>query len=410
MTEAGNSCPIILIGSGCADNGFNFPCEKDNLFDRIIKNPLQRDQEVREVRCTELLCVMLRTLPKFRKVFCSFLIDKTTLSRDLIDDLSWDFETERQAFSKRIDLLITGKKRNSDIAEILWSVEIKVNASFHFSSRFAEEEVVEVNQIVNYDDWLNLETANNKHGFVISKNDLSNDISEKLNHNWYFIKWSDLGREILSKFEEGFFPQEEIYPIKHYLGFIYTYLARRYEMKKNGLGFDNIALLRAHDQIGSETKDILSDFIKNIKAVVENSKLNSQKIKVYDEYYIKEQQCWVSATLLEKMKFFVKFYAVFHESHFYVGIESVPSSKKKKFQDALKNKLSKFSINNRYWTCSSEEGEWTDIEIGFSLTELLNVDDQGQTLAEWTSEAIDHLIQIDIFNIINDVYKEEISK
>jgi hypothetical protein len=100
-------------------------------------------------------------------------------------------EPEGSIGAKRDDLRIEGWCETDEERKrvLLWTIEVKVGASFHESSPLAdiqgdEEDVALVNQIVNYDHWLEHQVAPNRAGFVLALEDMSHSLPVNLNCRW----------------------------------------------------------------------------------------------------------------------------------------------------------------------------------------------------------------------------------
>ncbi len=135
------------------DVHIQLPEPNDNLFDRLIRNPQAPDRPMREVQCSEMLRTVLVTCPTLKLFVLNWLGRMAYVNRNEIESLDWSLETEQSIGSKRDDLRIQGWTSEGRRA-VLWTVEIKVAAPLHESSKWDEENGETVNQLQNYDSWL----------------------------------------------------------------------------------------------------------------------------------------------------------------------------------------------------------------------------------------------------------------
>lgn len=111
----------------------DLPTSRDvNMFARILGRSARGDMPL-ERAAAEMFCVLLQN-SKFLRIrlihwLCSRLKVSCSANPSLME---WSFETEQTLDSKRVDLIIDGKF--NELTKILWAIEIKVGAGFHYSS------------------------------------------------------------------------------------------------------------------------------------------------------------------------------------------------------------------------------------------------------------------------------------
>ena len=90
----------------------------------------------RERECTEMLCAVLRNTSVLRLSLLRWMADLIGVKIKRFDDLQFSIETEGAIGSKRDDLRIEGWLESDDdrTLSLLWTIEVKVGASFHEST------------------------------------------------------------------------------------------------------------------------------------------------------------------------------------------------------------------------------------------------------------------------------------
>ncbi|WP_146595990.1 hypothetical protein [Novipirellula galeiformis] len=188
-------------------------------------------------------------------------------------------ETEQSIGSKRDDLRIEGFRTDEDVDEtqiVLWTVEIKVAAPLHESSRqrWGEEGLEEpssdpemVSQLVNYDAWLAKQSVEYVGGFVLSIRNSSGKIPDGLTQTWSCITWTDLAMVVQDALADNLLPPTEHSFAEHMLGFIRNRLWDTTDMTTSRLELDDIALLRALAAIGPSCSQKVKDLARQFEQV-----------------------------------------------------------------------------------------------------------------------------------------------
>ena len=256
---------------------------------------------MRERRCTEMLCGILLNCPELRGCIFRWLATVADQPTDVLDDLEWRVETERPIGAKRDDLRIEGFAPESDgdgpRRVVLWTVEVKVQAYFHASTdqtggppagnsdETDDDETPMVNQLVNYDAWLEGQVADHKAGFVLAIPDHAGDLPEGLTQKWACTTWTRLGNTVRQALEGNALPESEAEWAKHLLGFIRTYLWSASEMADIQLTLDHVAFLRANWFLGAETEHIVDDLVASLEPVLAESGLGLAKLQHQKNLY-----------------------------------------------------------------------------------------------------------------------------
>lgn len=255
------------------------PAEEDNLFQRVIRNPRVDAPLPRERECTEMLCAVLRNTQRLRNGILSWL--GRLLGADVdAGALELTIDTEGDIHGKRDDLRIVGWRTspNSATPAILWTIEVKVGASFHQSTALEtgseNEDAAWVNQIENYDAWLHMQSAEQPAGFVLALEDATHLLPrEKLRCSWRCASWTMLGRCVESLLRDDRLEGVELFLAKHLLGFIRTHLWRSTEMADFRLEFDDVALLRAFAVLGKDCENKINLLVQSLEGLLRQDAL-----------------------------------------------------------------------------------------------------------------------------------------
>jgi hypothetical protein len=275
--------PLLLIPSPreSLDVHVQIPRSGDNLFERLIRDPQAPHRPMRERQCAEMLRSVLVACPVLASFVFKWLAQLTGISNNLIDELEWSLETEQSIGSKRDDLRIEGWRTDSQDPRraVLWTIEIKVAAPLHDSSRQDWEGISEVapendpeivSQLVNYDEWLARQDAVHKAGFVLALRDMSTGLPEGLRQPWHCFTWTALGLEVEKALATDLLPISERPFAEHMLGFIRHRLWDTTDMTTSRLELDDVALLRALAAIGPSCSRKIKTFVNEFQKSFEN--------------------------------------------------------------------------------------------------------------------------------------------
>lgn len=226
-SSTSSSPPPVLISTRRTDFAANLelPPTTTNLFQRLIRNPHPDSGRAKERECAEMLCTLLQNAPAARVTLLTWMANQAGVPVLAWEKLSLTFETEQPIGPKRDDLRITGWDESGH-QHLLWTIEVKVGASFHGSSPLVEndEEATEisaaVSQIENYDRWLAGQTADHRAGFVVALHDCTTALPANLRSTWTCLTWTGIGEQLASSISENPVQQEETFLSKHALGFI----------------------------------------------------------------------------------------------------------------------------------------------------------------------------------------------
>lgn len=402
----------LLLTPPCFDEEkeLGLPHCEDNIFARIIRDPTNPERTMRERRCTELLCGLLRNVPTFRNLFISWLSEESGISLEDCEELNWKaIDTELTIDGrKRIDLVLEGKDKDSGERTVLWPVEVKVSAVFHPSSRtHSTEEATEdseidkveieyVNQIENYDFWLSKERSQHKAGFVLAMYDMTSELpKDELKNDWHCLTWGQLSKWITTALEnKEFQPIEQLF-MKHFLGFINTYL-RGTLMDR--LDFNAISFLKAYSVYKDDCESVINNLVAPICNLFENSSLKLKEIKHCKDLFKKSQRSTIVGSLGSQIDLIAGY-----AEDWWLWIETNP---KNPLKSVLRNKLtilSEMSDLNLKWELEEDESGWWVIMVKMPLTKLLDANDQAQVVQEFVSKGIEDLEKIGLNAIIDNV-------
>ena len=183
---------MLFPPQGPVSPALDLPSADTNLFERIIRNPFTSGGALRERECAEMLCAVLQNAGGLRAAIMAWLAGLAHGEALPLDDLEVSLGTEQSVYGKRDDLRITAQRRDaeSDALDLLWTVEVKVGASFHTGSSLVDEVEEDVSQIANYDHWLTRQESARKAGFVLAKTDRTGGLPSPLANHWVCITWA----------------------------------------------------------------------------------------------------------------------------------------------------------------------------------------------------------------------------
>lgn len=237
----------------------DLPLPPENLFGRLIRNPVPVNRPPRERECAEMLAAVLSLAPQVRAALVEWWVG---------DDLAWDgpeellFEVGTEAAvpgGKRDDLRIEGRD-DDDEPQLLISIEVKVGAGFHRSAAVGAEGGFEdgatgeeelTHQILHYDRWLASEPHSVRKGVVVAPTDRTEGLPTGLRASWRCVTWGQVGRRVADLIEFEGLPPTERFLARHLVGFIQDHLGD-ITVERDELAFDDVALLRAAARMGRE--------------------------------------------------------------------------------------------------------------------------------------------------------------
>ena len=389
---------------------FDLPEKDDNLFQRIIRNPHIETDNPRERECTEMLCAVLRNTTELRLHLLRWMANISGARDAVLNDMTFVIETEGSIGSKRDDLRIEGWHESDEDRRrvLLWTVEVKVGASFHESSPLEtmqdpDEDVGLVNQIVNYDHWLEHQAVPNRAGFVLALEDMSNSLPTNLSCRWHCLSWTKLGLRILDLLRNEKLPNEDEFLAKHLVGFIANHLWRVSEMTEFELNFDDVALMRAFDTVGRDSEDRINRLVEPLVSVIEKSGVGEGAVIHQKSLYKPMKRSMVYRNL------FAQGYSInpllmagCTLTHMTIWLETAPGNKNKALViSVMQSLLSTLKDRNPDWRVSEDQG-WKDLELAKPLAKLLAADDQGAEFERFFISALEDLREVGLLEILKE--------
>jgi len=388
---------------------FDLPDNDDNLFQRIIRNPHIEASNPRERECTEMLCAVLRNTSALRLSLLRWMAELIGVKIKRFDDLQFVIETEGAIGSKRDDLRIEGWIETEDDRQqvLLWTVEVKVGASFHESSPLdgLEINVVDaglVNQICNYDHWLEQQTAEYRAGFVLALENMTESLPLGLKCQWRCFSWTGLGVCLQDNLKDGKLPKEEEFLAKHLLGFISKHLWRNFEMSDTRLGFDDVALLRAFYRIGRDCEDKVNKFVELLKSLLIDQNIGHGDVTHEKVLYKASLRSTVYRNLFDP-SLSVSSYIVagIANDKMTLWLETAQRDNRKITITAVLESCFPMLIQrNPAWRLN-DKGGW-DIKISQPLTSLLVAPDQVSEFSKFFVDAIEDIREARIIECLHD--------
>jgi hypothetical protein len=425
---AENWLPLVLPALFAEDSvsgGLGVYGEK-NLFRRIIRNPAPGGRPPKERECAEMLCGCLMNLPFFQTQFLEWMADRAGQKVD-VGALDFRFRTEQPVWTKRDDLRIEGVDENG-VRKLLWTVEIKVKAGFHWSSAVdsstaetvdgsdSEGETLQdfVNQLENYDKWLKEQKADFKAGFVISIWDQTENLPEGLECSWTCLTWRDVAGVLRGILEEGEVPDLEVLWCKHSLGFIEQALGGR--KMSNILRMEDIALFKVYQEQGNSTFESFGNLLKSVKDKIHPSSPLPHTPTVDNKLFATGNRClcfW-SFSGIKNTDYPVLSFGIVSEGGFdiVVYISNEPKhAKKNEIRDFIEKKFEALNSRKSFkeqkiqWNFlhSATGNNYWDIELRIPVETLFGQADQAQWMADHVLRAFEDLKETGIIKGIQDI-------
>jgi len=404
--------PVLLLiaNDGEEFDGLDVPAPAENLFNRIIRNPLAPDRPARERRCTEMLCGVLINCPELRSAVLTRLAVRVGCPPDIIADLDWRMETERPIDAKRDDLRIEGWRVHDDeeALEVLWTVEVKVRASFHASSDQTYErnetgdDAPMVNQLLNYDAWLQQQDCPHKAGFVLAIPNHRDDLPDGLTCRWDCLTWTALGEIVADSLARDSLPPAERPFARHLLGFIRHHLWSREEMTETRLTFDHVALMRAVWAMGKDCERIVNDLVAPLEGLIRQSGLAVTGMKHTRNIFMGSQRSVIYGYLVEGPGREVFLFAGMDGGGLAVWIESsTRHPQKAAMRETLKGLLPRLRARNDRWAADTDVVQ--DIRIEMPLLDVLVASDQAHRASDFVAAALADLKAVEIDRLIQGI-------
>jgi hypothetical protein len=408
-----NSSPIVLLLPQQSDLAakLGLPDHDDNIFQRIIRNPHIEALYPRERECTEMLCAVLRNTRVLQQHVLRWMADLAGLHIKRFGKLRFEFETEVAiGGGKRIDLYIEGWRETEDERAriVLWTVEVKVGASFHDSTpldgvNVLDEDPKPVNQVVNYDHWLDHQPIQNRTGFVLALDELSNSLPANLNCQWQCLSWTKLGLKLQEVLQNTDLPASEKFLVKHLLGFIANHLWRDSEMPDLKLNFDDVALVRASAAIGRDCEDKINRLVESIKLLLIQSELGVGDITHEKALYKASQRSIIYRHLFDH-EHLKQLYvcAGIADDQITLWLETASRNPNKPvIGSVIESLLPTLKGRNSDWRTSKESG-LIDLEINRPLANLLAANDQVSEFENFFNAALEDLKETGLINQLEE--------
>ena len=375
------------------------PDPPSNLFTRLIRNPVSASSSPRERPCAEMLASLLINCPACRLAICEWLSTRCGQHPSVSKISRWEIDTEQAIGAKRDDLRIRGWINDgaSELAELLWTIEIKVGADFHSSSPNNSGGGVEddvVNQIVNYDKWLVSQSARVKSGFVLALTNIANEMPSRLTSTWSCLTWTELGSVLKEILDLNELPPEDSFLCRHVLGFIVAHLWRSAEMPDARIEFEDVALLRAMANMKQDCDKKVRQLIEPLGGLFESVGIGKGPWKRRNALFGEWGICSAYRSFTPNPEEWPKVEVGIESDSIGVWIESAPKYSRK---DAIRSLQKALAARNPGWKVP--DSSWWDLYIGMPLTQLLAAEDQSKFMQEFVTAALKDLMAVNIANV-----------
>lgn len=379
-----------------------------NLFHRLIRNPRPESSSAKERECSEMVCLLLQNAPTVRRHLLGWMAAQVATEPSRLDGLSFRIDTEQPIGSKRDDLRIVAwsDALDGERHDLVWTVEIKVGASFHSSSsQLGEdggptpEDPVSVNQLLNYDHWLAQQQARYKAGFVLALSDQTDALPDALSCSWACMTWTGLGEQLAAALRTSTLPADEQLLAKHALGFIRDNLWRTSEMSESRLDFNDVSLIRAFAALAKDCEEKVNGLVEPLTTVIEESGIGMGKIGR-------------TSSLFKGLGRSDAYRELATDSYLFVGIGGdsqtgqdflsvwieTPAKHPEKlaFKASLRETANALRSRNPAWQMPSQDAEsgwaaWDDLELTTPLASLLIASDQSEAVKSFVESALTDL-------------------
>lgn len=399
--------PILALAKGMdLAAELALPSQSSNLFQRLIRNPHPESAVAKERECAEMLCSLLQNAPAVRTRIFQWMSRCVQLDIPDIDDLHFVIDTEQPIGAKRDDLRIIGFRAADAQPAVTWTVEIKVGASFHDSSRqigadIEDDEQLPVNQLLNYDDWLVDQSTEYRAGFVLAIHDRTIDLP-KLKCRWACLTWTGLGEQLVWSLREDRIPPAEQFLARHALGFVRAYLWRATEMSSAKLEFNDVALIRAFAMLWSECDAKVNALVAPLLDVLAKEGIGEFKTGHTKKLFGGSCASMAYQDLGPNAALYAGIGALKESGADYLSVwtEIPPKHPAKGAIKAGIDKLAdKLKERNSAWRLPSRDesnSEWIDVELSISLATILAADDQEAAVVDFVRSALSDLQQTGI--------------
>lgn len=405
-----NTSPIILLLPRQTDLSaeLGLPETGDNLFQRIIRNPHVDARNPRERECTEMLCAVFRNTSIIQFHLLQWMAGHLEVNFEGIGSLRFEFETESLVGNKRIDLCIEGWRDTDEGRQriLLWTVEVKVGASFHSSAPLEgvctpDDNEGDVNQLANYDHWLNNQQVKNRAGFVLALEEMSDLLPSSLKCRWRCSSWTKLGLKIQDVLLTEDLPDNEIFLAKHLLGFITNHLWRDSEMSEFELGFDDVALIRAFNAIGHDCEDKINQQVDSLKSLILQSGIGFGEPTHQKSLYRGHRRSVIYRDLFDPShNRYPTLMAGVEGAQLSVWLESSPSFEKKEIIDSIvHSRLPKLRERNPNWKVHYQ---WCDLELAMPLANLLAAENQANEFEKFFKLALEDMQETGLIQLLRE--------
>jgi len=387
----------FLIPSPVSDFAGNLglPAISQNLFQRLIRNPRLDSTNAKERECSEMLCSLLQNAPMIARRIFAWMAGRVEFDSRYLNDLTFVIDTEQPIGTKRDDLRIIGWKNPNDMKpHLIWTVEIKVGATFHHSSSQmcaedaaidepVDEDSITVNQLLNYDNWLAVQPVEHRAGFVLAIQDRSSDLPTALKCRWIGLSWTMMGEHIAAAISEGNLPEGEALLGRHVLGFITEHLWRTSEMSESRLDFNDVALIRAFSILAKECENRINLLVESLVQILMDSGIGHGEVTHSPSLFRNMGCSYISRTLANDSIIGAGIGGdADYGDYISVWIETpAKHSQKQAFKNELKKLADALRKKNPRWTLPSQNNEsgwdaWDDVVLVAPLAVLLTSEDQ----------------------------------
>ena len=397
MVPSVNALLAQSLGSGSVSAS-----TQASVFDRLVTR--NSSGAPGEVAATEVVRAVLEASVAAMTTVAQWLAVTAGIELDA-RELGWFAETERPIAGKRDDLRLEGRDVRTGVLVALFTIEVKIESGFHWSSPTSDVEGSEavVVQLKNYDAWLERSGVPKAAGFVLSRVDTKDTLREfGLGRRWTSVRWHQLA-EVLANVDGD---DEGSVLARHCSRFILRNIADPEDLMAPRLELADLALLQAYAQHGRITQQRVVRIVEPLMTILSDPALTRhspvQQSQAFGFHARETAYVSLSATDPKAPPYVVAGLATVPDLRPCVWLESQPGRPEKATLQAVSARyIDALQERNKRWHVVPQDGsDWRDLQLDAPLGEFLASDDQTRFLTDFVEAALEDLKAVGLINAV----------